>query len=76
MNRAVLWLRQNRYSLLGALLGGAIVGLIGAPLAFGGGVIGFAAGHYADRRAVPAAVGAANTTVTATAINRPAAVIC
>lgn len=51
MIRAVRWLRQNRYGVLGALLGGGIVGLIGAPLAFGGGVIGFAAGHYVDGRA-------------------------
>ena len=51
MNRAVRWLRRNRYGLLGALLGGAVIGLIGAPLALGGGVIGFAAGHYVDGRA-------------------------
>jgi hypothetical protein len=51
MIRAAQWLYRNRYGLLGALLGGAIVGLIGAPLAFGGGVIGFAAGHYVDGRA-------------------------
>ena len=27
-----------------------MIGLIGAPLALGGGVIGFAAGHYLDGR--------------------------
>ena len=53
MSTAVRWLRQNRYAVAGALLGGALIGLIGAPLAFGGGVIGFATGHYLDGRMDP-----------------------
>ena len=51
MGRAAGWLHKNRYGVLGAVLGCAMIGLIGAPLAFGGAVLGFAAGHYLDGRA-------------------------
>ena len=51
MFKAARWLHKNRYGVLGAVLGCAMIGLIGAPLALGGGVIGFAAGHYLDGRA-------------------------
>ena len=48
MGKAVRWLHKNRYGLLGLVLGCAMIGLIGPPLAIGGGVIGFAAGHWLD----------------------------
>jgi hypothetical protein len=51
MSRAARWLHKNRYGLLGAVLGCAMIGLIGPALALGGGVIGFAAGHWLDGRA-------------------------
>jgi hypothetical protein len=51
MGKVTRWFQRNRYGLLGAVLGGAIIGLIGPALAFGGGVIGFAAGHFLDGRA-------------------------
>jgi hypothetical protein len=53
MNTVVGWLRQNRFAVVGALLGGALIGLIAAPLAFGGGVIGYATGHFLDGRIDP-----------------------
>jgi hypothetical protein len=53
MSTAVRWLLQNRYAVAGTVLGGVLIGLIGAPLAFGGGVIGFATGHYLDGRLYP-----------------------
>jgi len=53
MGRAARWLHKNRYGLVGAVLGCALIGLIGPALAFGGGVIGFAAGHYLDGRVAP-----------------------
>jgi hypothetical protein len=46
MGKTARWLHKNRYGLLGA-----VIGFIGPALAFGGGVIGFAAGHYLDGRA-------------------------
>jgi hypothetical protein len=51
MGKAVGWLHKNRYGLLGFVLGGAMIGLIGPILALGGGVIGFAAGHWLDAHA-------------------------
>ena len=51
MGRAARWIHRNRYGVLGAVLGCAMIGLIGAPLAFGGGVLGFAAGHWLDSHA-------------------------
>jgi hypothetical protein len=51
MDRPLRWIHRNRRGLLGAALGFAMIGLIAAPLAFGAGIIGFAAGHWLDRRA-------------------------
>jgi hypothetical protein len=53
MSTAVGWLRQNRFAVVGALLGGALIGLIAAPLAFGGGVIGFATGITSTGASIP-----------------------
>ena len=71
MSTAVRWLRQNRYAAAGALMGGALIGLIGAPFALGGGVIGFATGHYLDGRLDPSAL----TSIVGDAPHRSTAVV-
>jgi len=53
MAKGARWLGRNRFGLLGALLGATLIGLLGAPLTLGGGVIGFAAGHFLDGRGQP-----------------------